>query len=62
MKDDLVKEDIERVNKLCYMGIARQFLLNKRNGYVPPLTRVGILIRNYMLTPLRDFIKTRKLR
>ena len=53
-------EEENYIKRLCYIGIVRQFLINKKYSYSPPLSKVGILIRNYMLKPMKKMVENKK--
>ena len=60
LKENISFEEENNIKRLCYIGIVRQFLINKKSSYSPPLSKVGILIRNYMLKPMKKMIENRK--
>lgn len=50
----------EKIKRLCYIGIARDYFQKKKYFMLPNYSRVGILIRAYMIKVMRGNMEQKK--
>lgn len=50
------REDKNKIRKLCYIGIARNYFQGKKYVQLPKYSRVGVLIRTYMLDVMYGYL------
>lgn len=50
-------DEKDRIRKLCFIGIARNYFQMKKYFTLPQYSRVGILIRTYMVEVMRGHLE-----
>jgi hypothetical protein len=51
------KEKIEKIKKLCYIGLAKNYLKSQKYTSSPNYRRVNILIRTYMYENMMNIVE-----